>query len=52
MKRDGKFTYEEGECFLELGDLLLGERVRLDYVNQLMFIFVDFLYCASSCGNS
>lgn len=24
-------TYEEGECLLELGDLLLGERISLQY---------------------
>lgn len=27
----GENTYEEGECLLELGDLLLGERVGLQY---------------------
>jgi len=26
---DGKYTHEEGECFLELGNLLLGECVGL-----------------------
>ena len=29
--RRSEITYEEGECLLELGDLLLGERISLQY---------------------
>lgn len=29
--RGKEYTYEEGECFLELGDLLLGKRISLQH---------------------